>query len=79
MFEVFMNRQEEKEIELPVFKEYAIDFKKKRRMYFTAQKFLLEKRYFDYDIRFDAVIFNGRGKTPSRWIRNIIWGDEIGF
>lgn len=48
-------------------------------MYFTAQKFLLEKRYFDYEIRFDAVIFNGRGKTPSRWIRNIIWGDEIGF
>lgn len=59
--------------------EYAVDFGKKRKMYFTAQKFLVENGYFDCDIRFDAVIFRGREEIPCSWIRNIIWGDEIGF
>lgn len=59
--------------------EYAITFIKKRKMYLTAQKFIYENNYFDYDIRFDAVIFDGKGKNPCNWIKNIIWGDEIGF
>ena len=59
--------------------EYAVDYRKKRNMYYSALKFISENRYFNYDIRFDAVIFNGRGKTPCNWIKNIIWGDEIGF
>lgn len=59
--------------------EYAVDYRKKRNMYYAAQKFINEKKYFDYNIRFDAIIFNGRGRTPCNWIKNIIWGDEIGF
>ena len=59
--------------------EYAIDYRKKRKIYFTAKKFIFENGYNDYDIRFDAIIFNGTERTPCNWIENIIWGDEIGF
>lgn len=59
--------------------EYAIDYKKKRKIYFTAREFISKNKYFNYDIRFDAIIFNGKGKTPCNWIKNIIWGDEIGI
>lgn len=43
MFEVFMNRQEEKEIDLPVFKEYAIDFKTNQPIYKDGEIVILEK------------------------------------
>lgn len=59
--------------------EYAIDYKKRKKMFLSARKFLAENKCLDCDIRFDAVIFNGKNKTPYNWIRDIIWGDEIGF
>lgn len=59
--------------------EYSINYNKKRKMYLSAKQYILEKKYYDWNIRFDALIFSGRNKTPYNWIENIIWGDEIGF
>lgn len=59
--------------------EYSIDYRKKRRMYFSARQYISEKKYYNLDVRFDALIFNGCSKNSCDWIKNIIWGDEIGF
>lgn len=59
--------------------EYAVNYRKQKRMFLSARKFLAENYLSDYDIRFDAVIFNGRNTNSCNWVRNIIWGDEIGF
>lgn len=59
--------------------EHAISYTKQKRMFLSAKEFLSKNKFFNYDIRFDAVIFNGRDKKSCNWIKNIIWGDEIGF
>lgn len=58
--------------------EQAIGYTKRKRMYLSAREFLFKNRYSECDIRFDAVVFNGRNTKPE-WIKNIIWGDEFGF
>ena len=59
--------------------EYSINYRKRRRMYLSAKQYIVANRYFDRDIRFDALIFRGQRRRPCNWIKNIIWGDEIGF
>lgn len=58
--------------------EQAINYTKRKRMYLSAREFLFKNRYLECDMRFDAVVFNGRSTKPE-WIKNIIWGDEFGF
>lgn len=58
--------------------EYAIDYRKKRRIFLSARDFIFKNKYYDYDIRFDAVIFKD-SKKPCNWIKDIIWGDELEF
>lgn len=54
----------------------AIDRKKARRLFLTAEDFLQKNSYEDYDIRFDSITFF---KEEITWTKNLIWGDEIGF
>lgn len=54
----------------------AIDTKKQRRLYYTAMEYIRKNRYYNWSIRFDAVIFLDE---KIHWIKNILWGDEIGF
>lgn len=59
--------------------EQAISYTKRKRIYLSAKEFLFKKRYFNCDIRFDAVVFNSRDEKSCNWIKNMIWGDEFGF
>lgn len=59
--------------------EYAVSYKKRKKIYLSAGEYLSKNRCFNCDIRFDAVIFNGRSTKPCNWIKNMIWGDEFGF
>ena len=54
----------------------AIDRTKMKRIYRTTQEYLYKNRVYDMDIRFDCIYFSGDEAT---WIKNIAWGDEIGF
>ncbi|MGM0508337.1 MAG: YraN family protein [Fusobacteriota bacterium] len=54
----------------------VITRKKKKRMYLTALEYINKKNINDYNLRFDLIAINN---TKITWIKNIIWGDEIGF
>ncbi len=54
----------------------AIDKKKARRIYKTAEEYLIKNHIEDYDIRFDCISYL---KNEQKWFKNILWGDEIGF
>ncbi|WP_410207764.1 YraN family protein [Fusobacterium sp.] len=54
----------------------AIDRVKMKRIYRTTQEYIYENCIEDMDIRFDCIYFSG---DKVSWIKNIAWGDEIGF
>ncbi len=54
----------------------AIDYRKMRRIYNAAKIYLLTNRKLRYKIRFDSICFLGEEVS---WIKNLTWGDEIGF
>ena len=58
------------------FGEESIDYKKMKKIYYTAMEYTRKIKIKDYSIRFDAIIFLGE---KVHWIKNILWGDEIGF
>lgn len=62
-----------KEFGLP---QEAINREKQKRIYLTAKDFVMKKKLYNKKIRFDAVIFIG---NEVQWIKNIIWGDELGI
>lgn len=55
----------------------AISYTKQKKMYLTAQNFLYRNSLENFNFRFDAVVFDEKGSC--HWIKNIMWGDEIGF
>lgn len=59
--------------------EEAITYRKKRRIFLSAKQFLYEKKMLDYSVRFDAIVFYKKNNYSYKWIKNIIWGDEIGL
>ena len=54
----------------------AIDKRKMRRIYKTTEEYIYEKGMQNIDIRFDCIYFLG---DEIFWIKNIAWGDEVGF
>lgn len=54
----------------------AVDKRKARRIYRTAEEYLVKNHMEDYDIRFDCISYL---KNEQKWLKNILWGDEIGF
>ncbi len=54
----------------------AVDRKKAERIYKTAAEYLLKNHVDDYSIRFDCISYLGE---KQEWLKNILWGDEIGF
>lgn len=55
----------------------AISIAKQKRIYLTAQNFLYKYKLENFNFRFDAVVFDQDNKC--HWIKNVMWGDEIGF
>jgi putative endonuclease len=56
--------------------EESVDSKKRKRIYLSAMEYLNQNGLRDYNYRFDVVSLMGEEVT---WIKNSIWGDEIGF
>lgn len=54
----------------------AVDKRKSRRIYKTAEEYLIKNHMEDHDIRFDCISYL---KDEQKWLKNILWGDEIGF
>nr|WP_307774833.1 YraN family protein [uncultured Cetobacterium sp.] len=54
----------------------AIDKKKLTKIYKTAKEFVVKNRLDREKIRFDALTFFGDEKI--QWLKNILWGDEVG-
>lgn len=54
----------------------AVDYRKMRRIYKTAKMYLMLNKKFSNEIRFDCISFLGEEVS---WIKNLTWGDEIGF
>ena len=56
--------------------EEAVNSKKRKRIYQSAMEYLSHDKFQGYKYRFDVVSIMGQEIT---WIKNSIWGDEIGF
>lgn len=54
----------------------AIDKRKMNKIYITAKEFVKKNRLENEKIRFDAIVFLDE---KIEWIKNIFWGDELGF
>ncbi len=54
----------------------AVDRKKLFKIFNLAQKYIQEKKYSSYQMRFDCMSYLG---DSLDWIKDIAWGDEIGF
>lgn len=54
----------------------AVDKRKAVRIYKTAEEYLIKNHMEDYNIRFDCISYLGENQE---WLKNILWGDEIGF
>lgn len=54
----------------------AIDIKKGKKIYVTALEYLDESKLFDASVRFDTIAFDDR---KTEWVKNCLWGDELGF
>jgi len=54
----------------------AVDVKKIRKMYKTAEIYIALKRFKNCNFRFDCVSFLG---SETKWLKHVIWGDEYGF
>jgi putative endonuclease len=59
--------------------EESINYHKKRKIFLSAKQFLYERKLLDFSIRFDSIIFYKKNNYSYKWIKNIIWGDEIGL
>lgn len=49
---------------------------KLKRIYNTAMEYISKKNLQDVEIRFDSICFF---KDDVSWVKNLFWGDEIGF
>ncbi|OQY08195.1 MAG: YraN family protein [Fusobacteriia bacterium 4572_132] len=56
--------------------EEAVTKTKQKRMYYTAMDYIMKKKLKNINFRFDIIAINN-GKI--NWIKNSIWGDEIGL
>ena len=54
----------------------AIEAVNIKKIYITALEYLEESELFDTDYRFDAITFDNK---KYEWIKNCLWGDELGF
>jgi len=54
----------------------AVDRKKIIKILKLANYYMQFKKYQDYKIRFDCMSYLG---DELDWIKNIVWGDEVGF
>ena len=54
----------------------AIDIKKGKKIYVTALEYLEESELFDAQYRFDTIAFDNK---KCEWLKNCLWGDELGF
>lgn len=54
----------------------SVDKNKIRKIYRTAEEYIFKSDLKDYSFRFDCISFLN---NETKWIKNIIWGDEIGF
>lgn len=54
----------------------AINLIKKKKIYFTAKDYITKRQLYNKKIRFDAILFIG---DEIQWLKNIIWGDELGI
>ena len=54
----------------------SVNIKKGKKIYITALEYLEESNLFDADYRFDAITFDNK---KYEWIKNCLWGDELGF
>ena len=61
------------------FGEDSNNYQKRKKIFLSARQFIYQKKLFDFNIRFDAIIFYKRNNYSYKWLKNIIWGDEFGF
>ncbi|MDD7392000.1 YraN family protein [Fusobacterium gastrosuis] len=54
----------------------AINKKKLTKIFNLAQIYIQLKKYTEHRVRFDCMSYLGE---ELEWIKNIAWGDEIGF
>lgn len=54
----------------------AVDRKKLLKIVKLAEVYMQSKNYGDYQMEFDCMSYLG---DDLDWIKNIVWGDEIGF
>lgn len=54
----------------------SIDEKKLKKIFNLAQKYINDKKLFNFHLRFDCMSYLGE---DLEWIKNIAWGDEIGL
>ena len=54
----------------------AVDRRKIMKILKLANYYIQSKKYQDYKIRFDCMSYLG---DELDWIKDIVWGDEIGF
>ena len=54
----------------------AVDRKKLFKIVKLAQLYMQSKKYEKYKMRFDCMSYL---EDELDWIKNIVWGDEIGF
>lgn len=54
----------------------AVDIKKRKKIYVTALEYLDESELYEAQYRFDTIAFD---EKKYEWIKDCLWGDEIGF
>lgn len=54
----------------------AVDNKKMEKIFSLAETYIEEKGYFDMSLRFDCMSYLNE---ELEWLKNIVWGDEIGL
>ena len=54
----------------------AVDRRKIMKILKLANYYIQSKKYQDYKIRFDCMSYLG---DELDWIKDIVWGDEVGF
>lgn len=54
----------------------AVDKKKLLKIFNMAQTYIKEKNLISYRLRFDCMSYLG---DNLYWIKDMVWGDEIGF
>lgn len=54
----------------------AVDRRKILKIVKLAQTYMQSKEYRDYEMQFDCMSYLG---DDLDWIKNIVWGDEVGI